>query len=229
MLLVERLRTWQSELVKAYLQKKGTTTDKCASSAESDLFILAVALLDAVIPQAARRCHLLVGWLLRAATIAFTTSLWAIQTKRVIRENHLIRLQDGKRGAYVPENIVPISDWSTMFPRICVPCFLAGRQPWVAIFGIADTSAIPKITFHGAVNPFPTNLCVSKPSEQNNSYANIEVYCESLPTEKGTTTMKCTTSAEGIRSICRWHSALRLIPKQPEGVISPSNDSFERQ
>ena len=48
-------------LVKAYQQKKGTTTDKCAASAESDVFIQAVALLDAVIPQTARRCHLLVG------------------------------------------------------------------------------------------------------------------------------------------------------------------------
>ena len=36
--------------MKAYQQKKGTTTDKCAASAESDVFIQAVALLDAVIP-----------------------------------------------------------------------------------------------------------------------------------------------------------------------------------
>ena len=43
--------------VKAYLQKKGTTTDKCAASAESDVFIQAVALLDAVIPPIAPRCH----------------------------------------------------------------------------------------------------------------------------------------------------------------------------
>ena len=43
--------------VKAYQQKKGTTTDKCAASAESDVFIQAVALLDAVIPPIARRCH----------------------------------------------------------------------------------------------------------------------------------------------------------------------------
>ena len=97
-------------LVKAYQQKKGTTTDKCAASAESDLFILAVALLDAVIPPIARRCDLLVWLLLRAATIVFTTRLWANQTKCVIRERHLMRLQDKKRGAHVPENIVPISD-----------------------------------------------------------------------------------------------------------------------
>ena len=141
--------------MKAYQQKKGTTTDKCAASAESDVFIQAVALLDAVIPPIARRCHLLVSWLLRAATTAFTTRLWANQTSLVIRESHLMRLQDKKRGAHVPENIVPISDWSTMFPRICVPCFLAGIQPWVAIFGIADTSAIPRIASRGEVNPFP--------------------------------------------------------------------------
>ena len=96
--------------MKAYLQKKGTTTDKCAASAESDVFIQAVALLDAVIPQIARRCDLLVWLLLRATTIAFTTRLWANQTKCVIRERHLMRLQDKKRGAHVPENIVPISD-----------------------------------------------------------------------------------------------------------------------
>ena len=128
---------------------------KCAASAESDVFVQAVALFIAVIPQIARRCHLLVGWLLRAATIAFTTRLWANSDKGVIWERHLLRLQDEKRGAHVPENIVPISDWSTMFPRICVLCFLADRQPWVAVFGIADTSAIPKIVSYGKVNPFP--------------------------------------------------------------------------
>ena len=68
-------------LVKAYQQKKGTTTDKCAASAESDVFIQAVALLDAVSLQIARRCDLLVWLLLRAATIAFTTRHWANQTK----------------------------------------------------------------------------------------------------------------------------------------------------
>ena len=68
-------------LVKAYQQKKGTTTDKCAASAESDLFIQTVALLDAVIPQTARRCDLLDRLLLWAATIAFTTRLWANQTR----------------------------------------------------------------------------------------------------------------------------------------------------
>ena len=96
--------------MKAYQQKKGTTTDKCAASAESDVFIQTVALLDAVIPQTARRCDLLDWLLLRAATIAFTTRLWANQTSLVIRESHLMRMQDKKRGAHVPENIVPISD-----------------------------------------------------------------------------------------------------------------------
>ena len=98
------------KLVKAYKQKKGTTTMKCAASAESDVSIQAVALLDAVIPPIARRCDLLVWLLLRAATIAFTTRLWANQTRLVIRERHLMRLQEKKRGAHVPENIVPISD-----------------------------------------------------------------------------------------------------------------------
>ena len=37
--------------VKAYLQKKGTTTMKCAASAESDVFVQAVALFIAVIPR----------------------------------------------------------------------------------------------------------------------------------------------------------------------------------
>ena len=96
--------------MKAYQQKKGTTTDKCASSAESDVFIQTVALLDAVIPQTARRCDLLDWLLLRAAIIAFTTILWANQTRLVIRESHLMRLKDEKRGAHVPENIVLISD-----------------------------------------------------------------------------------------------------------------------
>ena len=66
---------------KAYLQKEGTTTMKCASSAESDVSDQAVALFIAVISQIARRCYLLVGWLLRAATIAFTTKHWVIQTR----------------------------------------------------------------------------------------------------------------------------------------------------
>lgn len=67
--------------VKANLQKKGTTTMKCAASAESDVFDQAVALFIAVIPQIARRCDLLVWLLLRAAIIAFTTRLWANQSK----------------------------------------------------------------------------------------------------------------------------------------------------
>ncbi|MBQ9649102.1 MAG: hypothetical protein IJV25_01645 [Prevotella sp.] len=45
-------------IVKAYLQKKGTTTMKCATSAEANVFGQAVALCIAVIPQIARRCHL---------------------------------------------------------------------------------------------------------------------------------------------------------------------------
>ena len=57
----KRFKTSVCVFVKAYLQKKGTTTDKCAASAESDVFIQAVALLDAVIPPIARRCHLLVS------------------------------------------------------------------------------------------------------------------------------------------------------------------------
>ena len=60
-------------LVKAYRQKKGTTTMKCAASAESDAVVQAVVLFIAVIPQIARRCDLLDWLLLRAATIAFTT------------------------------------------------------------------------------------------------------------------------------------------------------------
>lgn len=40
-------------IAKAYLQKKGTTTEKCASSAES---LQSVALLSAVIPQTVGRC-----------------------------------------------------------------------------------------------------------------------------------------------------------------------------
>ena len=70
-------------LVKAYRQKKGTTTMKCAASAESDAFVQAVVLFIAVIPQIARRCDLLVWLLLRAATIAFTTRLWDIQQEKV--------------------------------------------------------------------------------------------------------------------------------------------------
>ena len=98
------------KFVEAYRQKKGTTTMKCAASAESDVFDQAVALFIAVIPQIVRRCDLLVWLLLRAATIAFTTRLWANSDKGVIRERHLLRLHDEKRGAHVPENIVPISD-----------------------------------------------------------------------------------------------------------------------
>lgn len=73
------------KFAKAYLLKEGTTTDKCASSAESDVFIQAVALLDAVIPQTVRRCDLLVWLLLRTATIAFVTELWADKLFPIIR------------------------------------------------------------------------------------------------------------------------------------------------
>lgn len=62
-----------SVIAKAYLQKEGTTTMKCASSAEADVSDQAVALSIAVTPQTARRCDLLVWLLLRAAAIAFAT------------------------------------------------------------------------------------------------------------------------------------------------------------
>ena len=47
-------------IVKAYLQKEGTTTMKCASSAEADVSDQAVALFIAVISKIVRTCHLLV-------------------------------------------------------------------------------------------------------------------------------------------------------------------------
>ena len=47
-----------TDFEKAYLQKKGTTSMKCASSAEANVFGQAVALCIAVISQPARRCHL---------------------------------------------------------------------------------------------------------------------------------------------------------------------------
>ena len=52
---------------------------KCASSAETDVFIQAVALFIAVISLIARRCDLPVWLLLRAATIAFATKPLVIQ------------------------------------------------------------------------------------------------------------------------------------------------------
>ena len=52
---------------------------KCASSAEADVFVQAVALFIAVISQTARRCDLPVWLLLRAATIAFATKPLVIQ------------------------------------------------------------------------------------------------------------------------------------------------------
>ena len=62
------------KIAKAYLQKKGTTTMKCASSAEADVFVQAVALCIAVTSPTVRRCDLPVWLLLRAATIAFATN-----------------------------------------------------------------------------------------------------------------------------------------------------------
>ena len=60
-------------------RKKGTTTMKCASSAEADVSDQAVALFIAVISQIVRTCHLLVWWLLRTATLAFATKPFVIQ------------------------------------------------------------------------------------------------------------------------------------------------------
>ena len=88
------VNSWDCDLekfAKAYLMTEGTTTDKCASSAESDVFIQAVALLDAVIPQTVRRCDLLVWLLLRTATIAFVTELWADKLFPIIRLSIQIR------------------------------------------------------------------------------------------------------------------------------------------
>ena len=52
---------------------------KCASSAETDVFVQTVALFIAVISPIARRCDLPVWLLLRAATIAFVTKSLVIQ------------------------------------------------------------------------------------------------------------------------------------------------------
>ena len=51
---------------------------KCESSAEANVFGQTVALFSAVISPIARRCDLLVGLLLQAAIIAFTTKPRAI-------------------------------------------------------------------------------------------------------------------------------------------------------
>ena len=111
---------------------------------------------------------------------------------------------------------------------VCLVSLQAYSREWL-IFGIADASAIPKIASHGAVNPFPPNLSALLSGEQRFIVLTVRCIVKAYLQKKGTTTMKCTTSAERTRSFCRWHSALRLIPKQPKGVISPSNDSFGRQ
>jgi len=57
--------------------EKGDNHNSVCASAEANVFDQAVVLWIAVIPQIVRRCHLLVWCLLRAATIAFATKLWA--------------------------------------------------------------------------------------------------------------------------------------------------------
>ena len=56
---------------------KGDNHNSVCASAEANVFVQTVALWIAVIPQIARRCHLPVWWLLRAAIPAFATKLWA--------------------------------------------------------------------------------------------------------------------------------------------------------
>lgn len=50
--------------------------------------------------------------------------------------------------------------------------------------------------------------------------------CESLHTEKGTTTIQCVRRLKQMYSIRRWYSELRLFPRQPEDVICLSDDCF---
>ena len=139
--------------MKAYQRKKGTTTDKCAASAESDVFIQTVALLDAVIPQTARRCDLLDWPLLRAATIAFTT-----MSLGNIRANTYYEVLDcglaasfGKGHLYGcrPETWCPDavqlcqSRIVQQLHGIGASCFLHPGQPEkVIVLSIADASAI---------------------------------------------------------------------------------------
>ena len=95
---------------KAYLQKEGTTTMKCVSSAEADVSDQAGGTLhcgyfpDSPNVSSAR--------LLTASGCnnRFHNQTLGKSDKGVIRESHLMRLQDKKCGAHVPENIVPISD-----------------------------------------------------------------------------------------------------------------------
>ena len=97
-------------IAKAYLQKKGTTTMKCASSAEADVFVQAVELFIAVISQIVRRCDLLCRVTSSDGNNRFRNLTLGYSDRNVIRESHLPDLQEKKRGAHVPENIVPIRD-----------------------------------------------------------------------------------------------------------------------
>ena len=76
-------------IAKAYLQKKGTTTMKCASSAEADVSDQAVAFFIAVTPQTARRCDLHVWLLLRTAIIAFATWFLVSANQHRVKKHYI--------------------------------------------------------------------------------------------------------------------------------------------
>ena len=99
---------------------------KCASSADADVFVQAVALFIVVISPIARRCDLPVWLLLRAATIAFATKPLVIQTSsyqwaspsqqqtfvlsKPFSEKSTSSDGEQERVGLLPANTVPIQD-----------------------------------------------------------------------------------------------------------------------
>ena len=164
-------QSWHSVNCESLPKERGDNHNSVCASAEANVFGQTVALWIAVIPQIARRYHLLVWWLLRAAIIAFATKLWA--DKRFLLLCHSIHIrnyrlsdQSGKdtytdadqKYMYRCRAVVSISDCSATAHRRGI-FFLHLRQPQkVIVLSIADTSAILRTISLGAQSiPFPTN------------------------------------------------------------------------
>ena len=203
---------------------------KCASSAEADVFVQAVALFIAVTSPIARRCDQPVWLLLRAATIAFVTNpigytsdIVPMCITKSTASNCAFSSQSQESPPLRMENRNVSSGFLQAPSQSKIATVLAGRwqthslhlwQQDVAVFCIATTSP-SKMRLHPARQftflTKPTSIPIQR---QSFPCAFIPKYCESLPTEKRNNHNEvCIVGWSEPSSIRRWHSSLRLFPR----------------
>ena len=174
---------------------------KCASSAEADVFVQAVAFFIAVISPTVRRCDLPVWLLLRTATIAFATKPLVIQATSYqwaspSQQQTFVLFKslsgkstssdgDQERVCWLPANTVPIQDCDSACRKAAdsfPPAVTAGCGRLLH----SDNLAIQKTVSSCETNHFPYQAKeYSKSTVVSTPWAFAPKYCESLPIVEG--------------------------------------------